>query len=218
MTSRIGKDKRIKILNLYAGIGGNVHLLDRSRFEVTSVEYDNEIAETYKILNPSDRMIITDAKEYLLEHYREYDIIWASPPCQSHSWMRLANRSKDGFKAVYPDMALYEIILFLEKYCYDKKWVVENVNGWTNDFFNIKYFEYGRHRYWTNAEFVITPMEKHTQYRDNREKLRKYLGFPALILYDDSECYEVPYELQWLRNCVHPVEGFQIFRVDHAGV
>lgn len=64
----------MKILNLYAGIGGNRKLWG-DEHEVTSVEYKPEIANIYQDLFPKDKVIIADAHEYLIEHYMEYDFI-----------------------------------------------------------------------------------------------------------------------------------------------
>ena len=77
----------MKILNLYAGIGGNRKLWGNDH-EVTAIEYDNNIAKIYQENFPNDIVIVTDAHQYLLEHFREYDFIWSSPPCPSHSKVR----------------------------------------------------------------------------------------------------------------------------------
>ena len=49
----------MKILNLYAGIGGNRKLWEN--VSVTAIEYDAKIAEIYKDLYPNDEVIVTDA-------------------------------------------------------------------------------------------------------------------------------------------------------------
>ena len=77
----------MKILNLYAGIGGNRKLWG-DEHKVTSVEYDEKIAEVYKNLFPNDTLIVGDAHEYLRLNYKDFDFIWTSPPCQSHSSFR----------------------------------------------------------------------------------------------------------------------------------
>ena len=76
----------MKVLNLYAGIGGNRKLW--TDVEVTAIEHDVEIAEVYHSLYPKDNIVSLDAHKYLIEHYKEYDFIWSSPPCPTHSVCR----------------------------------------------------------------------------------------------------------------------------------
>ena len=64
-----------KILNLYAGIGGNRKLWG-NEYEITAVELDNETANVYKDYFPNDNVIVTDAHEYLLNNYDKYDFIY----------------------------------------------------------------------------------------------------------------------------------------------
>ena len=141
----------MKILNLYACLGGNRYKWDEVakeagiEIEVTAVELDPEAARLYQERFPNDTVIVADAHQYLLDHYKEFDFIWSSPPCPSHSRARFARRNTTS--VVYPDLKLYEEILFLENY-FDGKFVVENV---------IPYYEplipaqkRGRHLYWTN--------------------------------------------------------------------
>jgi DNA (cytosine-5)-methyltransferase 1 len=137
----------MKILNLYAGIGGNRRLWG-DEHEITAVELDYEIGNIYAALYPNDNLVMGDAHEYLLENFKEFDFIWSSPPCPTHSRVRKINAKA---KPVYPNMSLYEEILLL-KYYYKGKWVVENV---------VPFYEYlikpdvivGRHPYWTNIQF-----------------------------------------------------------------
>ena len=140
----------IKVLNLYACLGGNRYKWENC--EVTAVELDPELARLYQERFPNDKVIVADAHQYLLDHYKEFDFIWSSPPCPSHSRARFAGFGKNGKKPIYPDMKLYEEIIFLENY-FDGKYVVENV---------IPYYEplipaqkRGRHLYWTNFKLPI---------------------------------------------------------------
>lgn len=110
----------MKILNLYAGIGGNRKLWGYEH-DITAVELDLDISTVYKHFYPNDTVIVGDAHQYLLDHYSEFDFIWSSPPCPSHSRLRTAIKQK-----VYPDMKLYEEIIFLQKWFYGD-WVIENV-------------------------------------------------------------------------------------------
>lgn len=72
----------MKVLNLYCGIGGNRRQWEN--VEVTAVEHNESIAAIYKDLFPNDIVIVADAHQYLLDHYSEFDFIWASPPCPTH--------------------------------------------------------------------------------------------------------------------------------------
>ena len=136
----------MKILNLYACLGGNRYKWDEvTGVEVTAVEWDEELAKLYQERFPKDKVVVADAHQYLLDYYKEFDFIWSSPPCPTHS--RLVQCNKNKIKMKYPDMKLYEEILLL-KHLYDGKYVIENV---------IPYYEplipaqkRHRHLYWTN--------------------------------------------------------------------
>ena len=136
----------MKILNLYCGIGGNRKLWG-DEHEITAVEIDVNIAKVYQNLFPNDRVIVADAHEYLLKHYKEFDFIWSSPPCPTHSKMNFAREQKK-----YPDMALYQEIVFLKSW-FDGSYCVENV---------VPYYEplitpsvvLGRHSFWSNFKIL----------------------------------------------------------------
>lgn len=136
----------MKILNLYAGIGGNRKLWGNEH-EITAVEIDPKIAEIYKHNFPNDTVIIEDAHSYLLNHYKEFDFIWSSPPCPSHS---VTNYFLNGQNIIrYPDMRLYQEIIFLQTW-FKGVWVVENVKSYYTPL--IKPKELGRHFLWANFE------------------------------------------------------------------
>ena len=140
----------MKILNLYACLGGNRLKWDEvADIQVTAVELDPEAARLYQERFPNDIVIIADAHEYLLNHFKEFDFIWSSPPCPSHSRARYWNSSNydTTTAAIYPDLKLYEEILLLQHY-FKGGYVVENV---------IPYYEpiipaqkRGRHLYWAS--------------------------------------------------------------------
>ncbi len=139
----------MKILNLYACLGGNRYKWDdvADDLEITAVELDPEAARLYQERFPNDTVIVADAHQYLLDHYKEFDFIWSSPPCPTHSKARYWGFGKNGLKPEYPDMKLYEEIIFL-KYHFFGKWVVENVNPYYEPMFNPVIRE--RHTYWAN--------------------------------------------------------------------
>ena len=134
----------MKILNLYACLGGNRYKWG-DEHEITAVEWDEELARLYQERFPKDKVIVADAHQYLLDYYKEFDFIWSSPPCPTHSRFNVSMKTKREMK--YPDMALYQEIIFLKHY-YSGKWVVENVIP----FYDLLIEGYKRHRhiYWTN--------------------------------------------------------------------
>ena len=141
--------EKYRILNLYACLGGNRYKWDEvaDNLEITAVELDPEAARLYQERFPNDKVIVADAHQYLLDHYKEFDFIWSSPPCPTHSKVRFTQKNQDFYKPEYPNMMLYQEIIFL-KHHFEGKYCVENV---------IPYYEplipgqkRGRHLYWTN--------------------------------------------------------------------
>lgn len=138
----------MKILNLYACLGGNRYKWDEvCDVEVTAVEWDEELARLYQERFPNDTVIIADAHQYLLDHYKEFDFIWSSPPCPTHSKVRATQKNQDFYIPKFPDMKLYEEIIFLKEH-FKGKFVVENVIPYYKPL--ITAIERGRHLYWTN--------------------------------------------------------------------
>lgn len=145
----------MKILNLYCGEGGNREFWGNED-DITSVENDPNIAAKYKSLYPDDTVIVADAHEYLLDHYKDFDFIWSSPPCQSHSRTNyfinsIVKRSR------YPDMSLYQEIIFLQQFakCY---WCVENVISYYQPLIPCQVI--GRHQIWANFKIPQIEMPK----------------------------------------------------------
>lgn len=142
--------KKLKVLNLYAGIGGNRKLW--TDVDVTAVEYNDEIAKIYQEYYPDDKVVVADAHQYLLDHYSEFDFIWSSPPCPSHSRI-----NTDGnHKARFPEMQLYEEIIMLSNNWYNGLWVVENVIPYYKPLIYPK-VELDRHYFWSNFHIPLLP-------------------------------------------------------------
>lgn len=190
----------MKILNLYAGIGGNRKLWGPEH-EVTAVEYDEKIAAVYADLFPQDELIVGDAHEYLRQHHSEFDFIWSSPPCQTHSSFRynIGVRFR-GVEEKFPDMTLYEEIVFLT-YHSETLWVVENVVPYYEPLIPAK--KINRHLYWSN--FDIPDHELIV------ENLRSSQIPELEVLHDyDLSGYSLPNKRQVLRNCVHRETGLHV--------
>jgi DNA (cytosine-5)-methyltransferase 1 len=205
-------DEPLKVLNLYAGIGGNRRLWGDD-VDVTAVELDAEIADIYRDNFPEDTVIEADAHEYLPEHLDEFDFIWSSPPCPTHSQMERVNHKQGGIR--YPDMSLYQEVVLLRNNAeyYDFQYCVENVVSYYEPL--IQPQEVGRHYYWSNVEVaeVDTPLlrkrssESRSERNDigsgfDRKRHEKVLGF-NLSEYDLSDSKKQ----KALKNCVQPEQG-----------
>ena len=136
----------MKVLNLYAGIGGNRKLW--TDVEVTAVELNPQIAKIYQDFFPQDKVIVADAHQYLLEHFKEFEFIWSSPPCPSHSRIRLNSAVARGeSKPIYPSMELWQEIIFL-KHHHKGQYCVENVIAYYEPLYPPQ--EVSRHYFWAN--------------------------------------------------------------------
>lgn len=201
----------MKILNLYCGIGGNRKLWGDIH-QITAVELDPRIAAIYKDLYPDDNVIVGDAHEYLLKHYNEFDFIWASPPCPSHSITNYFLNAKGIIR--YPDMALYQEIILLQHF-FKGEYVIENVKSYYNPLIQPQVS--GRHYFWSN--FKIPHLESRikisrmcgnkdtfgvTQGQIRKKEMEK-LGF-------DLDKYQYPEKEKLLRNCVDPLIGLAILQ------
>ena len=202
----------MKILNLYAGIGGNRKLWG-DEHEVTAVEIEPYIADVYRQLYPNDTVVVGDAHQYLLDHYKEFDFIWSSPPCPTHSRARFGLGVCSGkTKAVYPDMRLYQEVIFL-KHHFKGQWVVENVQAYYKPL--IKPQPLGRHWYWANFDIDktlkveslslcgSTTTAGNRLYESTVDELQQKLGI-------DLSGIDVKSKRLLLRNCVEPEVGKHI--------
>ena len=190
----------MKILNLYAGIGGNRKLWG-DEHDITAVELDISIAKVYKKFFPTDKIIVGDAHEYLLDKYKEFDFIWSSPPCQSHGQYRhnVGVKAK-GYDALYPDMALYQEIILLRHH-YKGLWVVENTRPYYTPLIEPN-SNLQRHFIWSNFEIENRDFPK----KDIRHK-NKISDYDDLFSISTTS---IKNKRQVLRNCVDPELGLHI--------
>lgn len=194
----------MKILNLYAGIGGNRKNWDVEKHDITAVEINEEIAEIYKDFYPEDNVVIGDAHEYLKENYSEFDFIWASPPCPTHSSIRKAGAKNGQYSPKYPDMKLWQEIIFLDTY-FDGDYVVENVESFYRQ--PVRPQKRNHHYFWSNFEIpeVGVGSQKHT--KGNIEIWQKHYSL------DISEySLESVEKRKVLRNCINPKIGEAILQ------
>ena len=172
----------MKILNLYACLGGNRYKWDEvTEIEVTAVELDPECARLYQERFPNDKVIVADAHQYLLDHYKEFDFIWTSPPCPTHSRVRISQKNTNNFIPKYPDMNLYEEIIFLDNY-FKGKYVVENVIPFYEPLIPAK--KRGRHLYWTNFNLPNTLSNRKAKIGAGVNEVKKLCEFHNYNFYN----------------------------------
>ena len=196
----------MKILNLYAGIGGNRKLWS-DEHQITAVEINPEIAKIYQEWYPNDKVIVGDAHQFLLKHYKEFDFIWSSPPCPSHGvsrfWGSKANYKKMKYPSpIYPDMNLYQEIIFL-KHFFNGKWVVENVVSYYEPL--IKPQQYRSHYYWSNFNIYGEKRDRRFISESRMDIYEKKFGISLKGITIKSER-----KLKVIRNCVEPKAGLHI--------
>ncbi len=189
----------MKILILYAGIGGESRLWDREGNEITAVEIVPEIARMRQDFFPKDNVIIGDAHKYLLEHYKEFDFIWSSPPCPSHSRINTDGNQE----ARYPDMVLYQQIIMLANNWFKGKWVVENVIPYYKPLIQPS-VEIDRHLFWCNFKVGKLKVQKEKPIAFQTGTNGRYgFNLKGIPIKHDKR--------QILRNLVNPKLGAHIF-------
>lgn len=169
------KGEGLNILNLYACLGGNRYKWGNEH-NVTAVELDPELAKLYQERFPNDKVIIADAHQYLQDNYKQFDFIWTSPPCPTHSRARYwgCKNGEKTTKPVYPDMKLYEEIIFLQSY-FSGKWVVENVIPYYEPLIPAK--KRGRHLYWTNFNLPNSLNDRRFSISQTKNELQELCKF-----------------------------------------
>lgn len=191
----------MKILNLYAGIGGNRKLWG-SEHDITAVELSPEIANLYHSCFPQDNVVVGDALDFLEKHYYEFDFIWASPPCQSHGQYRHnVGVLGKGYAPIIPDMSLYSIIIFLKTY-FKGDWCVENVKPYYKPLIEPTVVMQ-RHLFWSNKDIEPRAFEKDAI--RNKNKISDFDNFEIV----EKSC--IKNKRQVLRNCVLPELGLYLF-------
>ena len=193
----------MKVLNLYAGMGGNRKLWEN--VEVTAVEIDREIAAIYREYFPEDEVIEGDAHEYLLENFNaDWGLIWTSTPCPTHSKAAMWASKGGRYKVRYPDMKLYQETLLLKHFANEKcKWVSENVDPYYEPLIKPD-AKIGRHLFWSN--FRITPFVE-------VERVSPWLVTSSTEAYGFSvKDREIEHRKdQLIRNLVNPEIGMHVF-------
>ena len=149
---------------------------------------------------------LRDFEEYdLLNHYQDFDFIWASPPCQSHSRIRYCfgfRGKRIRFAPLYPDLMLWQEIIFLKHYA-RCDWVVENVIPYYQPLI-APTFQLQRHYFWSNR---IVPKANFAPDNIRKANIAQHQNRIGI----DLSPYQIRNKAQILRNCVAPEVGKYIF-------
>ena len=188
----------MRVLNLYAGIGGNRKYWEN--VDVTAVEYNEEIANVYQHFFPNDIVVVGDAHEYLAKNWRNFDFIWSSPPCQSHSKVRMMASKGGSYDSVMPDMKLWAEIIFLQNFTKNTniKFIVENVKPYYEPFVKPT-IKLGRHLFWTNIDIPEIEIKDGLTHNERGSSEKGYFDLREFKLSHRKD--------QIIRNCVDPDVG-----------
>lgn len=209
----------MKILNCYCGIGGNRKLWG-NKHDITAIELNPEIAKIYQDFFPNDKVIVTDAHEYLLNHFQEFEFIWSSPPCPSHSMCSHFLKGQGIIR--YPDMKLWQEIVLLN-YFFKGKYCVENVKSYYKLLFTPQLI--GRHYFWTNfkisdikIDYQIGTMNRQASKEKQRKAIIREAQIPEFLKLHDLKDFKVSNKRQILRNCVYPKLGLHILNESYKDI
>lgn len=135
-----------KLLDLFCGAGGCSVGYHRAGFDVTGVDLYPQPRYPYQFIQ-------SDALEYLADHWREYDVIHASPPCQGYSDLR--HRTGKEYPKLIDDTRDQLIAT-------GKPYIIENVEGAPLDGFVLCGTMFGlrviRHRIFETSVSMMPPL------------------------------------------------------------
>ncbi|MHA1318142.1 MAG: DNA cytosine methyltransferase [Candidatus Heimdallarchaeaceae archaeon] len=195
----------IKILDLFAGIGGTArgiqkYLIENGiDFEYVAVDNDQEVLAAHKKLCPESTVVRADAYSY---DVTGFNFIWASPPCQTHSMCNMYYNRKN------PDMRLWDLIRKLQQQ--KISFIVENVKPYYSP--PIKpVIKIDRHLFWSNLALV--PFSVSTRFK----------AFNKMSIRDWEEYHNIPSKVtehildrmkrrQVLRNVCHSSISYNILK------
>ena len=140
-----------KCLDLFCCAGGAGMGYKQAGFDVTGIDIEPQPKYPFKFIQ-------ADAIEYLIEHWREYDFIHASPPCQGYSHLTPKEHKDKHEKLI--DIIRAELIKT------GKPYVIENVAGAKRELINptmlcgsMFNLRTQRHRFFETSFSLAAPME-----------------------------------------------------------
>ena len=120
------KNKKLKVLDLFAGVGGLSYGFELAGFEISgAIEFDQVIAESMKKNHKNTKIFTGDIRNikpnYVKKEIGNIDVIVGGPPCQGFSLKGQRNGFKDERNFLFKEYIKY-INFFKPKY-----FVMENV-------------------------------------------------------------------------------------------
>jgi DNA (cytosine-5)-methyltransferase 1 len=194
----------MKILELFCGTKSFANVAKERGHEIFTVDIE-------KKFNPDLCKDIMDVK--LEDIPFQPDIIWASPPCTSHSVMCNSQNIKK-----LPDMKLYGLIIFLKSW-FKGTWVVENVKPYYAPLIKPTTV-IDRHCFWSNFSITKLKLAKKDDWYIRRAQIPQLCEQHMVDFADFDVIKDVPEvhagdkqfrRRQILRNCVNPKIGLHIF-------
>lgn len=174
-----------RLLDLFSGAGGAGMGYHRAGFEVTGVDIHPQKRYPFKFIQG-------DALEYLYKHGHEYDVIHASPPCQTHSKLNNIKQIKASTDVNYLDLvpqtrALLEMI--------GQPYVIENVVGapllnpitLCGSMFGLKVY---RHRLFESSVFLFAP--PHYPHQDKTPSSGRGVSPKGFISINSGGAWNIP--------------------------
>ncbi len=136
----------MKILSAFCSVGIGETFWPIKEHEITGIEALPVLAEEYKKRFPNSNVLIGDAYNYISLMHDQYDVIFATPPCQSRS--RLTSINSRQHNKPEEDLRVFELIEFLEDN-FAGNWIIENVISNIIPKVNPS-LKIGRHHIWSN--------------------------------------------------------------------
>jgi len=184
----------MKVLDLFAGPGGcgRGFLEEYPAMTYVAVEYDPLVCDTHKINNPSAEVICGDAYDWV-DRIEEFDFVWMSPPCKTHSRLNTIHRKRI-------DTRLWDLIRLIKKssVCC----IIENVVPFYRIEYAIEPILLERHYIWANFPIglirrILGPSRPFEQMNTPH-----WTAYKGLFFKNREEG----------RNCFHPFYARELFR------